>query len=100
MSTITYQPGDFSFMQDEDSRRYVKDAYDAMIMAEQMELMKAEPEAGKGYMFSSDKRYELIHKHMNFLGEHSRSSYGWTMRQIQFIAQKGWTAYVNLHQTS
>jgi hypothetical protein len=100
MSTITYSPGDFSFIQDEHSRRYVKDAYDAMVMAEQLELMKEEPEADKGYMFSSDERYELIHKHMKFLGEHSGSSYAWTMRQVQYIAQNGWTAYVNLHQTS
>jgi len=99
MSTIIYPPGDFSFIQDEHRRRYVKDTYDAMIIAEQLELMKEEPEAGQGYMFSSDKRYELIHKHMNFLGEHSGSSYAWTMRQVQFIAQKGWTAYVSRYLT-
>ena len=98
MSSTVYRPGDFSFIQNEYSRRYVKDAYDAMIMAEQIELMKEEPEADKGYMFTSDKRYELIHKHMKFLDEHSGSSYSWTMRQVQYIAQKGWTAYINLHQ--
>ena len=96
---MSFQLGDFSFITDESSRRYVKDAYDAMIMAEQMELMKEEPEPDKGYMFTSDARYELIHKHMKFLYEHSGSSYAWTMRQVQFIAQKGWTAYINLHQT-
>jgi uncharacterized Fe-S radical SAM superfamily protein PflX len=100
MSIEVYPLGDFSFIQDESSRRYVKDAYDATVVSEQMELMKEEPEADKGYMFSSDERYELIHKHMKFLGEHSGSSYAWTMRQVQYIAQKGWTAYVNLHQTS
>ncbi len=25
---------------------------------------------------------------------HSGSSYGWTMRQMQFIAKNGWDAYV------
>jgi hypothetical protein len=53
MSSTVYRPGDFSFIQNEYSRRYVKDAYDAMIMAEQIELMKEEPEADKGYMFTS-----------------------------------------------
>ena len=98
MSTHVYLPGDFSFIQDESSRRYVKDAYDATVVSEQMGLMKEEPEADKGYMFSSDERYELIQKHMKFLDEHSGSSYGWTMRQVQFIAQKGWAAYVDLYR--
>ena len=97
MSSTVYRPGDFSFMQDEHSRKYVKDAYDAMIIAEQIELMKEEPEADKGYMFTSDERYELIHKHMQFLNEHSGSSYAWTMREVQLIAQKGWTVYVNMY---
>jgi len=97
MSSTVYRPGDFSFMQDEHSRKYVKDAYDAMIMAEQIELMKEEPAADKGYMFTSDERYELIHKHMQFLNEHSGSSYAWTMREVQLIAQKGWTVYVNMY---
>ena len=98
MSTHVYLPGDFSFIQDESSRRYVKDAYDATVVSEQMELMKEEPE--KGYMFSSDTRYELIQKQMKLLSEHSGSSYSWTMRQVQFIAQKGWAAYVERMTTN
>lgn len=30
-------------------------------------------------------------------GGHSGSSYGWTMRQIEYIAKKGWDAFVDLH---
>ena len=93
---MAFEPGNFSFMSDAHSRRYVEDAYNAMIAAEQVDLMKEEPEADKGYMFSSDERYNLIHKHMKYLGEHSGGSYAWTMRQVQYIAQKGWNAYVEL----
>jgi hypothetical protein len=30
-------------------------------------------------------------------GGHSGSSYGWTMRQIEYIAKNGWDAFVDLH---
>jgi hypothetical protein len=93
---MSFEPGNFNFMSDASSRRYVEDAYNAMLAAEQVDLMREEPDTSKGYMFSSDARYELIHKHMKYLDEHSGSSYAWTMRQVQYIAQKGWNAYVEL----
>lgn len=91
---MSFQPGDFSFIRDEMSRKMVEDVYQAVQVAEAWPLMKEEPEAGKGYMFSSDPRYKLIQEKMEYPG-HSGASYGWTMRQAQFIAQKGWAAYYN-----
>lgn len=93
---MSFQPGDFSFMRDPLSREMVEDIYRAVQAAEAWDLMKEEPEAGKGYMFSSDPRYKPIQKKMEYLG-HSGASYGWTMRQAQFIAQKGWAEYVKLY---
>ena len=92
-----YTPGDFNFMRDEASRRYAKDTYDAVTKAEAWDLMKEEPGQG-GYMYSTDAQYKLIQAKMEFLGEHSGASYGWCMRQVQYIAQNGWNAYVALFQ--
>jgi hypothetical protein len=90
---MSFQPGDFSFIRDQMSREMVEDVYKAVQKAEAWDLMKEEPGEGKGYMFSSDPRYKAIQTNMEYSG-HSGSSYGWTMRQAQFIAQKGWARYV------
>ena len=96
---MSFVQGDFSFIRDKSSRQYVEDVYQATTKAEAWDLMKEEPEAGKGYMFTSDPRYKLIQDKMEYYGDHSGSSYGWTMRQAQFIAQKGWNAYVEAWTT-
>ena len=92
-----YQPGDFSFLRDETSRRYANDTYQAVTKAEAWDLLKEDPGDG-GFMFSADKRYKVIQAKMEFGGEHSGSSYGWSMRQVQYIAQHGWNAYVALFE--
>jgi hypothetical protein len=84
----------FDFIRDENSREMVADGYAAVAKAEAWDLMKKEPGSG-GFMYSNDESYKVIHKYMDYRG-HSGSSYGWTMRQLQFIAQKGWDAYVAL----
>jgi len=92
-----YPPGDFSFLQDNSSRRYASDTYTAVTKAEAWSLMKEDPGEG-GFMYSADKRYKDIQDKMEFLPEHSGSSYGWCMRQAQYIAQHGWDAYVALFE--
>ena len=82
----------FSFIVDEDSRRYVEDAYQAVTAADAWALMAQDPGEG-GFMMSNPNTYAVLHAHMTLLAEHSGASYGWTMRQIQFIAQHGLEAY-------
>ena len=84
----------FSFISDPASRRYVADAYRAVTVAEAWPLMTEDPGEG-GFMFSTKDAYKTIRSHMELGYEHSGSSYGWTMRQIQFIAQNGMDAYRN-----
>ena len=93
----SYVPGDFSFIRDESSRYYAKDAYDATTKAEAWALLKEDPGEG-GFMYSADERYKSIQDKMECIQEHSGASYGWSMRQIQYIAQHGWNAYVALFQ--
>ena len=84
----------FDFIRDENSREMVADGYAAVTKAEAWDLMKEDPGLG-GFMYTTNESYQVIHKHMDYRG-HSGSSYGWTMRQLQFIAVSGWDAYVAL----
>ena len=87
---MNYLPGDFSFIQDEESRLMLKDAYHAVCTTHTWFLMSEEP--SEGFMFTTDMRYNVIENAITYKG-HSGTSYGWTMRNIQFIARKGWNAY-------
>jgi len=89
------QESTFSFINDPTSRRYVADAYQAVTVAEAWPLMAKDPGEG-GFMFTTNEAYKTIRNHMELRYDHSGSSYGWTMRQIQFIAQNGMDAYRNL----
>lgn len=55
-------------------------------------LTDFKPEDGKGFMFSNHPNLDLIRNAMKYTG-HSGSSYGWTMRQMEFIAKEGWDKF-------
>ncbi len=50
------------------------------------------PEENKGFMFSQHPNLDKINAAMKY-GGHSGSSYGWTMRQMEYIAKHGWTLF-------
>lgn len=50
------------------------------------------PEDGKGFMFSEHPNLTRINNAMKY-GGHSGSSYGWTMRNMEYIAKHGWTLF-------
>jgi hypothetical protein len=50
------------------------------------------PEDGKGFMFSEHPNLDRINNAMKY-GGHSGSSYGWTMRNMEYIAKHGWTLF-------
>lgn len=50
------------------------------------------PEDGKGFMFSEHPNLDRINNAMKYDG-HSGSSYGWTMRQMEYIAKHGWDLF-------
>jgi hypothetical protein len=58
-------------------------------------LRTYEPPADQGFMFSlpTGKRLEIDDAISNRYGGHSGSSYGWTMRNLEFIAKKGWDTF-------
>jgi hypothetical protein len=73
---------------DDNSRIIFENAYQAISLTEMWDYMKKDRES---FMFSSDKEIEIISKKMVDLGYdgHSGSSFGITMRNMQFIALNG-----------
>ena len=95
--------GDFSFIPDDNEREMLSDAFNAVeSVIGGWETFIPEPEAGSGFMFSRVSP-ESIRAQIDAAimaspsgNNHSGSSYGWTMRQMQGIARLGWDAYVTL----
>jgi hypothetical protein len=73
---------------DDNSRVMLENAYQAISLTEMWDYMKKDIDS---FMFSSDKEIEVISKKMEELGYHghSGSSFGVTMRNMQFIALHG-----------
>lgn len=73
----------------------LKDAYNAITKADLWEWMRRKSTPGPdGFMFSSAIELAIINAEMSFDG-HSGSSYGWTMRQMESIAKRGWEEHKN-----
>jgi len=96
---MSYIRGDFSFMTEDHERRMVEDAFQAMEKVEGSWAYLSRPEVPEkdtGFMFSRDPIVRQISEEVDKNSQigHSGSSYGWTMRQIEFIAKHGWDDYV------
>ena len=83
-------------------REMLTNAYEAIQQTELWPFMK---EDIFSYMFGVNPEIKMIQEKMSALGYdgHSGSSFGWTMREMQFIAQNGLEAHKNkylkkLHQ--
>ena len=50
------------------------------------------PDESRGYMFTNNSVFNAIMNNMQV--GHSGTSYGWTMRNLQYIASNGMDAYV------
>ena len=93
----------FSFIPDEHTRRMVCNGYNA---ATQLELWvwlgTYEPDENRGFMFSSHPNITAIIEKMETIEDppgHSGSSFGFTMRHLQYIAKNGLTGYINFVNT-
>lgn len=89
--------GDFSFIQDKGTRLMLEEAYETVEKLGAWEELKSNDVPGEGgYMFSTHPVVNKIAKACPDTVGHSGSSWGWTMRQIDFIAKGGWDAYVTI----
>ena len=84
----TFVPGKFNYVDCLHTREMLVNAWQAVNQTEMWSFMKEKIER---FMLSNDKRADLIYEKMGELGYHGHSgfSFGWTMRQMQFIARYG-----------
>jgi hypothetical protein len=61
-------------------------------------LREYSPDKKTGFMFSDHPNLSTINSAMKFDG-HSGASYGWTMRQMEYIAKNGWESFENIRRT-
>ncbi len=89
-------PGDFSVITEQSSREMLTDAYKAVTEAGAWEIVAQDPGEG-GFMYSETARENLadVNTRIKYDG-HSGASYGWTMRQMQYIAKYGWEKYISI----
>ena len=92
-----YARGDFSFISSVDERKMLADGFQAVETTGTWEDLKADPGEG-GFMFSHAAKSinARITAAMALGDTHSGGSYAWTVRNMQYIAQNGWDAYVML----
>jgi len=85
------QPNDFLNIKDEHSRIMLENAYQAITAAEGWDFMKTFNDNQNGFMFSDNPMTGKIRSKMEELGYsgHSGCSFGWTMRNMEFLAKHG-----------
>ena len=94
-ATENMSSGDFSSLGIESYQaEMLSDAYKAITLCELWDYMKSySPPEEQGFMFSQPSpEIARINQAMKYDG-HSGSSYGYTMRVMEFIAKNGWNAY-------
>ena len=89
----SFVEGEFLYIKDLHSREMLQNGWKAIDQLELWEYMK---KPTYSYTMSDDVEINIITKKMEKLGYrgHSGFSFGWTMRQLQFIAQKGEQQYM------
>ena len=82
-----FVPGKFEYVNEWDRKMFVN-AWQAITLTENWEFMKADIES---FMWSGDLRVDIISAKMIELGYngHSGSSFGYTMRRMQYLAKNG-----------
>jgi len=86
-------PHNYSELFDENDAGMLEDADKAITECGLWDWLRDyNPEDGKGFMFSNHPNLDRINNAMKY-GGHSGSSYGWTMRQMEYIAKHGWDLF-------
>ena len=84
---------EFNTIPDENNRVMLKNAHQAITSTEYWDYMRTFNE--QSFMFSDNPAVSKISKKMSELGySHSGGSFGWTMRQMEFLAKNGKQAFL------
>lgn len=91
--------GQFLYVDDANDKEMLQNAWTAITQLDLWDYMKRDTDS---YMMSSDPEINIITKKMEELGYdgHSGSSFGWTMRQMQHIAQHGEDDFMDTYITN
>jgi hypothetical protein len=91
--------GQFLYVNDANDKEMLQNAWTAITQLDLWDYMKRDTDS---YMMSSDPEINIITKKMEELGYdgHSGSSFGWTMRQMQHIAQYGEDDFMDTYITN
>ena len=91
--------GQFLYVDDANDKEMLQNAWTAITQLDLWDYMKRDTYS---YMMSSDPEINIITKKMEELGYdgHSGSSFGWTMRQMQHIAQHGEDDFMDTYITN
>ena len=96
-NTMAYAFGDFSFVEDKDTRVMLDSMCKAVTVTENWNKLADAKSGEGGFMFPSDPAIQRltaeITKADEFNKYHSGSSFGWTIRQMEFIAKSGWPVF-------
>lgn len=94
MSNATVAEGDFqSLKMDDWNREMLEDAYKAVTKANRWDFLRRTDVPGpNGFMFSDWPQMKDIDTFMEY-GGHSGASYGCVMREMEYIAKRGWDAF-------
>ena len=85
-------PGKFDYVKDKNTQEMLVTAWEAINLTETWDFMKQDIYS---YSLSSDPKVAIISDKICKLYDfHSGCSFGWTMRQMQFIAQNGEEKYM------
>ena len=82
--------GDFRFVKDQPSIDALRDAWIAIEKVDGWDFLR-DYKTRSFMMEDPPEKLKEINRTLKY--DHSGSSYGWTMRSMQFIATKGWTEY-------
>jgi hypothetical protein len=85
------QSSDFLKIKDESSRFMLENAYNAITLSEGWDFLRTFNYNQNGFMFSDNPMTGKIMSKMEELGYsgHSGFSFGWTMRNMEFLAKHG-----------
>ena len=93
---MAYAFGDFSFVEDDDTRVMLDSMCKAVTVTENWDNLANAKSGEGGFMFPSDPVIKRLTAEITKADEfksHSGSSFGWTIRQMEFIAKNGWPVF-------
>ena len=97
VSDLYFGDGKFEFVEDEQYRRYLQSAHNAITLCELWEWMSQySPDSNRGFMWSKTPELDKLDEQMRkdpYNGNHSGSSYGIIMRDMECIAKNGYDSF-------